>query len=306
MIEMPDIQRTRLLDDIEAFSRQDLPSGGKTGQLGQPAEKLVFPPLSLPESGSPLIDRPSFAVPQATPAVVKIPPEVPASTPGGFALGGNSVLARLKREAQSAQQEAQRRDQMDNARAQQLSACMNDAYHYFDDLIKQLNIVKPAVPREYTFFGNLLFSGMRWMEGGADFRMMPSTTEDRLYETVTLRLRIASPNVIQVERQAHQVETLTRHLHDYNIFFDVYETRNIRNQVQHARFSIPCEIKAGFLLKADYAAGDLVLRTRNIDRFGTMEFRLGMSDLNHDTLDEFSRLILGEENRFLKMFRRTA
>jgi hypothetical protein len=109
-----------------------------------------------------------------------------------------------------------------------------------------------------------------------------------------------------VDREALGIEPLRKMLHDYGIAFTIEEKLNARNQAERARFSFPCEIKAGFLIKADYTAGDLILRTRNIDRFGMMEFRLGVNDLNRETLDELTQLFLGEKSRFLTLFRRTA
>ena len=60
------------------------------------------------------------------------------------------------------------------------------------------------------------------------------------------------------------------------------------------------------MLKADYEMGHLVLRTRNIDRFGMMEFKLQPEDICQETLDELTKLFLGEKSRFLQVFRRSA
>jgi hypothetical protein len=224
-------------------------------------------------------------------------------------LGGpaaDSLLARLKQKAQTVQQVADQRDMEDEIRAQRLSTSVGSVFHYLDDLIKQLNIIKPEIPKEFVFPGNIIFAGMSWMEGAADFRMVPTATEDRLYDSITARFRISAPRKIVVDRDGIGVEPLRKMLHDYNIAFQVQEKQNARKMIESACFTFPCEIKAGFIIRADYAAGNLLLRTRNIDRFGMMEFRLQPDDLNQETLDELTRLFLGEPSRFLQMFRRTA
>ncbi len=289
-------KRTQLLDDIEAFS-------------------LNGPPACDEGPAKPIFTRDKLSFPDLT----KAPPEqkknvatamaeraaglVTASSP---ATGTGSLLDRLKQQAQAVQHSTVKRDADGELRAFHLSASLGAGFHYLNDLIKQLNIIKPAVPKAFVFAGNIVFADMSWVDGAADFRMLPTATEDRLYETMTVRFRLSAPHQLQVERDALGVEPLRKMLHDANIAFQLEERRNKRSQIESGLFTIPCELKAGFLIKADYETNDLVLRTRNIDRFGMMEFRLQAGDLTQATLDELAQLMLGQENQFLKRFRRTA
>ncbi|MCX8017164.1 MAG: hypothetical protein N2690_04580 [Rhodocyclaceae bacterium] len=287
---------SQLLADIEAFSRHG-PAVDSEGP-SVPAvhrETLAFPDLSKPASEK--------AVPPAPTSAASPTLEAPSSL---GQVQANSLLARLKQQAHSLQQDEGQRDKERELRAQILSATLGAAFHYVDDLIKQLNIIKPPVPKEYLFPGNIVFSGMSWVEGAADFRMVPSASEDRRYESLSARFRLAAAKNIVVERDAIGIEPFRKTLHDHNIVFKIDEKRNARNLPESARFTFPCEIKAGFLIKADSARGDFVLRTRNIDRFGMMEFRLPVETLNHETLDELAQLFLGAKSRFLQMFRRSA
>ena len=291
MIEMPKLEQTQLLDDIEAFSRNGPLPGSEISMPAVGRERLTFPDLNQS------VQRQSL-----TPDSLS---QTSSAQPANIA-GGSSLLARFKQQAQAVQESMQRRDQSEVARALQLSGGLEVVFHYFDDLVKQLNVVKPPVDKEFVFAGNIVFSSLKWVEGAVDFRLLPAASEDRMYETVTVRLRMAAPHKINVEREALAVEPLRNSLLDHNIAFQLSEKRNERQQAQRASFIIPCEIKAGFVLKADYTAGNLVLRTRNIDRFGTMEFRLRMADIDPEMLEGLTLLILGEENDFLKRFRRSA
>lgn len=291
--------RTQLLDEIEEFSR----NGPPVRDEGPPKpiftrEKLTFPDLTQapPEKKKNL----AKAAAERAAGLVQGAASKEASTPAG------SLLDRLKQQAQTVQRTIVRRDADEEMRAFRLSASIGAAFHYLDDLIKQLNIIKPAVPKEFVFAGNIVFSGMDWFEGAVDARMLPTATEDRLYETLTARFRLTAPRQLQVERDALGVEPLRKLLHDANIVFRIEERKNKRVQTESALFSFPCEVKAGFLIRADYAANELVLRTRNIDRFGMMEFRLQAEDLTQATLDELVQLMLGQESQFLKRFRRSA
>lgn len=289
-------KRSQLLAEIEEFSRSGPRPVTEAAKPELHRDTLAFPELNKPAAAS----AKSLA-PTAVPSAPTL--EAPSSL---GAPAANSLLARLKQQAQSLQQGDEQRGAEHEARAQSLSASLGAAFHYLDDLVKQLNIIKPAIPKEFIFPGNIVFAGMSWVEGAADFRMVPSATDDRRYESLTARFRIAAPQQIVVERDTMGVEPLRKLLHDYNIVFAVEEKQNARNQIERARFTFPCEIKAGFIIKADYAAGNLLLRTRNVDRFGMMEFRLQADDLNQATLDELTKLFLGEKNRFMVMYRRSA
>lgn len=291
--------QTRLLDDIEAFSRNGPPL--RDEGPAQPIftrDKLRFPDLTK----APPEKQKNVAQTFAERAVGLSMPTAGHGTPTA-----DSLLSRLKQQAQTVVQSTSvLRDAEAELRALHLSAGLGAAFHYLNDLIKQLNIIKPAVPKEFVFSGNIVFAGMSWVEGAADFRMLPTATEDRLYETMTARFRLAAPGQILVERDTLGVEPLRKQLHDANIPFQLEERKNKRSQVESGLFTLPCEIRAGFLIKADYEADSLVLRTRNIDRFGMMEFRLQAGDLTQTVLDELAQLMLGQENQFLKLFRRTA
>lgn len=287
-------RQSQLLAEIEEFSRNGPLPGTEPAKPELHREALSFPDLNKPAASR-------------APQGAAVPPAPTLEVaPALAAPAADSLLARLKQQAQSIQQDASQRDVTQDARARQLSAALGSAFHYLDDLVKQLNIVKPAIPRDFVFPGNIVFAGMSWVEGAADFRMVPSATEDRRYDSLTARFRIAAPQQIVVERDAIGIEPLRKALHDYSVVFSLEEKLNARQQAERGRFTIPCEIKGGFLIKADYAAGDLVLRTRNIDRFGMMEFRLRAEDLNQETLDELTKLFLGEKSRFLTLFRRSA
>lgn len=287
--------QSQLLDEIEAFSRNGPPlrDEGPAKPIFT-RDKLSFPDLTQP---------PPAQKKNVAKVVVERAAGLTHTLPEGSV---GSLLDRLKQQAQTVQNTAIKRDADEELRAFHLSASLGAAFHYLNDLIKQLNIIKPAVPKEFVFAGNIAFAGMNWVEGAADFRMLPTATEDRLFETMTARFRLSAPRQIQVERDALGVEPLRKMLHDANIGFQLEERKNKRSQTESGLFTIPCEMKAGFLIKADYEANDLVLRMRNLDRFGMMEFRLQAGDLTQSTLDELAQLMLGQESRFLKLFRRSA
>lgn len=187
-----------------------------------------------------------------------------------------------------------------------IHAALGLAYQYLNDLVQQLNILKPPYAKTYAFFGVAEFNELAWQEGRADFRMQEGSSEDRYYNQVTLRYRLAAQKQFRVTRESPAHEKLHQALFDNNIAFTTDEVRNERNQVEKATFVFSAEVKAGLLLAANYETGKLLLRTRNIERFGIMEYQLLPEAITQDALDQLAQLILGESNRFSQMFQRSA
>ena len=226
------------------------------------------------------------------------PPPLPAAS--------SSLLANLKKQALAKQQGETQKNALQNEQILRIHAALGMAYQYLNDLVQQLNILKPAYAKSYSFFGVAEFDEMTWQEGRADFRMQEGASDNRYYNQVTLRYRLAAPKQFRVLRESPALEKLQKALFDNNIAFTTDEVRNERNQVEKATFIFPAEVKAGMLLAADYETGKLLLRTRNVERFGIMEYQLQPESINQDALDQLAQLILGENNRISQMFQRSA
>ncbi|MBS3936585.1 MAG: hypothetical protein KGZ43_10480 [Sulfuritalea sp.] len=282
--------RAQLLDDIEAFSRNGPPVPEE--RPAQPAiarDKLVFPDLTRPPPARQGVETGPLAGSRG-----RAPP------------GGGGLLDRLRQQAQATQRQAVKHDADAQMRALHLSASIEAAFGYFDDMVCQLEIIQPAIPADFELPGKIVFAQMNWQAGAADFRLRPTATEDRHYETASVRFRFGAPQRLQEMRDAAGVEPLRKLLHDAGIAFRLDERRSRDSLLEGGLFSFPCEVRGGFLFKADYPANELTLRTRNLGRFGTMEFRLQAGDLTHETLDDLAQLMLCQPSRFLKRFRRSA
>ncbi|MCX7176496.1 MAG: hypothetical protein NT159_21745 [Proteobacteria bacterium] len=290
--------RDRLLGDIEKFS-----------QLGPPSVAAASPaPRANPPVGQPApaavsatAARPAASQVQPAPAQAA-PPPPPAPPPAA----SSSLLANLKKQAQLKQQTDTQINAIQTEQMLRIHAALGMTYQYLNDLVQQLNILKPPYAKTYSFFGVADFDEMTWREGRADFRMQEGASENRYYNQVTLRYRLAADKKFSLVRENPALEKLQKALFDNNIVFTTEEVRNERNQVEKATFTFPAEVKAGLLLAANYETGKLLLRTRNIERFGIMEYELMPEAINQDALDQLAQLILGENSRINQLFKRTA
>lgn len=289
--------RNRLLDDIETFSRLGTPETSTSGTA----------PKNSPSPSAPVPSNAKVASTGATPAppaavkVASVPPPQPPAPAAASAL-----LANLKKQALAKQQGETQKNALQTEQMLRIHGALGMAYQYLNDLVQQLNILKPPYAKSYSFFGVAEFDELTWQEGRADFRMQEGSSEDRYYSQVTLRYRLAGPKQFRVVRENPALEKLHKALFDNNIAFTTDETRNERNQVEKATFTFSAEVKAGLQLSGNYETGKLTLRTRNIERFGVTEYQLQPESITQDALDQLAQLILGENNRINQMFQRTA
>lgn len=277
--------------EIERFARSDI----------KPQAEHV-PPAML-STGFPRLDgamqAPAKSASAAYPTLVEQEPPVPLPSAG-------SLLARLKHQAAAKLASEARRSDIDDRFRQQISDSLQSTYLYLRDLLLQINVVKPAYPADYYLSDQLVFDGLVWQEGRTDYRKLDDATDEQRFERVSLRYLLASEAPIVLEKESPAMELLNRTLHDFDLRFEREEFRNARARVERARFTIKREVRAGLLFVADYETGDIRLRTLNVQRFGSAEYRIPADALDHDTVEEMALLVLGESNQFVRRFTRVA
>lgn len=284
--------RERLLQDIEAFASKAPEEVAPPPQPVRPA--VVAAPVQPP------VAKPAVLA-QSAPA--SPPPQSSQSLPPS---GPSSLLDTLKMKAMVKLQGEEQKSSLQAEQIQRVSQGLERAFIYLNDLTRQLNVLKPQYAKNYQFFGVVDFDQLFWQEGRADYRMQEVSTDERYYEQVTLRYRLGGEKPFVVTRESPALEKLRKALFDSNIAFTVEEERNDRSLVERATFTFPREIKAGLLFSGNYETGKLTLKTRNIERFGIMEFQMSPEDIDATALDELTRFILGENSRINLLFQRIA
>lgn len=296
----------RLLQDIEHFSRFGAPPAtpGAIDETANDAAGSEPPPSAIPQTAveqAPAASQPVAAT-EPPPSSAQSP-QAPSAPP---AAADSGLLARLRTEAQAKLAANNRQSTEQVAMQQQLSEALARIYTYLNDLCQHLNILKPPYQKVCSFYGIVDFDGLAWQEGRADFRLQAGDKEDKLYDQVTLRYRLSKPQQFRITRDNPAHEKLHKLLFDHGIAFSTDEERNDRGYLERATFTFPCEIKAGLQVTGNDTTGRLVLRTRNLDRFGVMEYQCAPTAITPEALDELAHLILGEPHRLNQFCQRTA
>lgn len=281
-----------LIQEIESFdidlAEQQVEQGGGVRPVMPDEPRRVFPSI--------VAEGVRHHVPE--------PPRVPEEPRlAASAFGGSPLLGTLREQARERQRQLQQELVQRTALNESIDAALRQVFDYLHELVQQLNIVKPIVPREYSLLESAVFADLAWHEGFADYRTQ-SQAAGALIELVTFSYQLASPRKLEVTREGAGAERLRQALFDYGLRFQCNEVRNQRRHLLRADFDIKAELSVNARWRADYGAGVVVLETRNLERLGSYSYTLSPERLGGEMLEEFGRLVLGEANRFREFCRR--
>jgi len=216
---------------------------------------------------------------------------------------GSNLLGHLRHQAEVRQRELHSEMAERSASNNALEHALKKLFFFLHDLVQQLNIVKPAVEREYAVAGDVMFSGLVWQEGFADYRTQ-SQSAGAMVELVTLSYQLVSPVSFSIKREDAGVERLRTALFDYGLQFTCKEFKNERSYVERAEFEISGQVGVSARWKADFDNACLLLESRNLERLGSAVSTLRPEAIDHALLDEFGRLLLGLPNSFRELAKR--
>ena len=287
-----DALESELLADIESFDLEavELPArreefGRSRGAMNDAA--LVFPeivPASPPHSAN---------VEQAK--VQAMQPEQKFER--------SSLLCELRQQAKFRQQELHAASTDRTLANESLDQALKHLFFFLHDLVQQLNILKPPIPRDFALLEQYAISQLSWQEGFADYRTQ-SHSAGALVELVTFTCRLSGKGVPVIEKVGPAVESFQRLLFDYGLPFNCKEFKNQRRYIERAEFEVRGEISVSARWRADFDQGRLILETRNLERLGGAIFSIHPASIDYPLLDDFGRLILGQANRFRELANR--
>jgi hypothetical protein len=201
------------------------------------------------------------------------------------------------------QQEARERQHYQHAA--QLDRSLRQVFAYLHDIVQQLNVVRPTIPRDYPLADEKSLHDLAWQQGYADYRT--ASMSDRAFmEIVTLTYRLVGQDKpVVLERDGNMAEIFRQRLFDFNLNMQVKESRDERNFLEKVRLTIAQEVKVNVRWEPDYEDGVLLVHVRNLERLGYTTYRLPAdAPMNPALLEEFGRMVLGHPHHFPHITRR--
>jgi len=188
---------------------------------------------------------------------------------------------------------------------QRISDTLMDAYKYLSDLIANLNELKPPYVGSYVLVNVPEINELSWKEGArTDCISRSSVTGVKVFRQLSVSYALANPAPLSFTRDLIAAEKTIQALKENGIEFTEGRVRNALGVQTAITFSVPREIRVRLDVSCDDATGRLRLETRNLERFGKMQYEFELDALNHALLDQLALMMLGERNNVGKLIRR--
>ncbi|MER2540355.1 MAG: hypothetical protein ABTQ26_14040 [Azonexus sp.] len=294
-IDIADIDalEASLLADIEAFDLDAAERLARREQMASEVAGLHNADLAFPEIVP--------AIPPCKPAaseVQNVPPPI-----SDVPKGGSGLLGKLRYQAELQQRDEHSAQLQRTESNKIIDQALKHVFFYLHDLVQQLNILKPGIPRVYSMPDGLTLGGFAWQEGFADYRTQAQSA-GALVELVSFSTQLYSPACLVVERDGPSVERFRRALFDFGLQFSCKDFKNERQFIERAEFQITNQLSVNARWKADFERGLIIFEARNLERLGPTELSIRPAVIDYPLLEEFGRLVLGQANRFREFTKR--
>jgi hypothetical protein len=216
---------------------------------------------------------------------------------------GSSFLDQLRKRAEVRQREIHSALTERTSTNDAIDQALKHLFFYLHELVQQLNIIKPDIPRTYPLIEKFELHQLLWQEGFADYRTQ-SQSAGALVELVTFSYHLNGSSTLHIERDGPSVERFRTMLFDFGLPFTYKEFKNERSYVERAEFEIRSDVSVSVRWRADFSKGVITLETRNLERLGSAIYSIRPQLVDQALLDDFGRLVLGQPNRFRELIKR--
>lgn len=172
-----------------------------------------------------------------------------------------------------------------------IGRALQQASDYLQGLTDRLNPLQPATPLRFAIDDTYHFRNVRWQEGGTRTTTR-SASERSLIEKLTLRVRYAADPLSFVAASA-----ATRRIEN-ELYLNNLAWRDggveLSGQVAGRRFDVDGAIPLQLAFTADVGARRILLRCRNLGGLGLSAFAIAPAAIDHVSLDELGRRLLGQ------------
>jgi hypothetical protein len=281
-----------LIADIETFDLDAAERRARREQSANSGAGMCDPALVFPE-----------IVPTTTARHPGTVAPAPTMTTSAAKASEGNLLDQLRHQAELRQREAHSALAERNSTNEAIDQALKHLFFYLHEFVQQLNILKPAISRQYLLVDHQVLDNLTWQEGFADYRTQ-SQSAGALVELVSFSYRLNGAALPPIERDGPSVERFRTTLFDFGLPFTCKEYKNERSYVERAEFHIASEVSVSARWRADFAKGALILETRNLERLGSAVYTVRPQAVDQALLEEFGRLVLSQPNHFRDLARR--
>ena len=172
------------------------------------------------------------------------------------------------------------------------------AFRWLDEAFAHLDVIRPVVAHRFALAGVLTIAAPRYDRGFVSYRRSLVGGFD-LIERIELYYRTARDEPIRVEVQAGAAAAMEERLRSAQLDFS-YRIESNPGRGRRGVFTVTQAVMATVRLVPDYGRGLVTVALRNVDRLEPVTLEFPPSAIDEPALEDLVRLVMGEDNDFLK------
>jgi hypothetical protein len=214
-----------------------------------------------------------------------------------------SFLDELKKQAEAVRSRQQVDDQTFLRHARATDEACKATFHYWLELVRQLEVLRPPVPARYVFDSRHALDGpadgLRFSEFRCDARRLPVRGIE-LYDHVVISCWVRSGRRMTIDKDfPSEIERLKARLQQAGIMAAEETLRDdATGRYVTTRFEFEADVRVGVRLTPDPENGRAQFTAMNFDGLESTVVEFDAARIDTPLLDELAKWWLGEPNSF--------
>jgi hypothetical protein len=177
---------------------------------------------------------------------------------------------------------------------------MKQTFQYVNELLKQLEVLKPTSPLMFSIPGVANFVGLAVADSFIDYRRK-RIGDKEYFETIHFFIKWASGNTVVIDRDdATAAQRARESLWISKVKFAEEEKKSSKGFLIGAKFTIPVAVVTDITVRADHDKGQLLFDAKNLFGLGTEQLVVPAPVVDNDMLEDLARTLIGQPNNFRK------
>lgn len=210
------------------------------------------------------------------------------------------LLDDLKKQAELAKSQQLSAASLQDVALKTVEAKMKQTFQYLHDLLKQLAVLKPVNPLNFSIPSVTELKDLQYLDSFIDNRKK-RISDVEVFDYITFYIKWGSTSKVSLERDMPvSAQKIRDGLVQNGVKFAEEEMRSPRGTVAGWKFMIDQAITTDVKIRADHDQTRLLLGVRNLVRLGSDEFVVPAGDIDDAWLEEFAKSLLGHNSIFQK------
>lgn len=213
-------------------------------------------------------------------------------------------LDELKAQAEALQSRRREDEAAFERHALAADAACKTTFHYWLELGRHLDVLRPAVPARYVFDAHHVLDGpgegLRFEDFQVDARRGRLRNLE-VYDHVVVSCRVRGGRRFTIDREfPGEIERLDARLAQASVVVAGEAQRDAESgRFRGMRYAFEADVRVGVRLVPDHAHGRVQFACNNLEGLASVHVEFDAAQVDAALLDELSRWWLGHPNRFV-------